>query len=367
MSGPLVELLGHPNHSTRIACAWALRCFCYSTPTRLPQIVLGIMEALQRDISSLSSPAAPSDIDRRTLGHVYGVAALVAVIPQRPFYISYDVCAKTLDMAIQLLKRSGDHDLKIASIEVEVAWTCITSIVSLGPNFVRPHLPQLLVLWRNALPKPTSKDTMSGTGRTVHDWMFMLHVRECALGAILSFLRQNSPALVTLDVARRISSLLSNALTFSQAFMNQKFDELQDGAASVASYRGLDALTLEALMRRRIYECYSVLGFATLTETSQLSLLQSAAIQFSSPDAFAGSSVQAAIAASSGNFISVWQSIDNYAYGVTSIRPELSKFEDNSDVNSGGKPDLNGDTVELAINASVSFFPHFNPRDSNSL
>lgn len=318
------------------------------------------MEALQRDIASLSSPAAPSDIDKRTLGHVYGVAALVAVIPQRPFYISYDVCAKTLDMAIQLLKRSGDHDLKIASIEVEVAWTCITSIVSLGPNFVRPHLPQLLVLWRNALPKPTSKDTMSGTGRTIRDWMFMLHVRECALGAILSFLRQNSPALVTLDVDRRISSLLSNALAFSQAFMNQKFDELQE-VASVASYRGLDALTLEALMRRRIYECYSVLGFATLTESSQLSLLQSAAIQFSSPDAFAGSSVQAAIAASSGNFTSVWQSIDNYAYGVTSIKPELSKFENNSDINTGGKPDLNGDTVELTINASVSYFSPFQP------
>lgn len=357
MSVPLVELLGHPNHSTRIASAWALRCFCYSTPSRLPKIILTIMEMLQRDISSISTPAAPSDIEERALGHAYGLAALFAVIPKRPFYISFDISAKTLDMAIQLLKRSGDHDLKVAYIEVEIAWTCITSIMSLGPNFVRSHLPQLLVLWRNALPKPTSKDTMLGTGRSIYDWMFMLHVRECALGAIFSFLRHNSPILITLDVARRISSLLSNALAFSQAFVGQKFDELPDGTAPV-TYRGLNSTTREALMRRRIYECFSILGFATLTETSQLSLLQSAAIQFGSPDAFTGSSVQAAIAASSGNFTSIWQSTDNYAYGVTSINSELSESINSS---SGRKSKLSSNTIDLTIDASVGFSLFFDP------
>ncbi|GJJ09041.1 hypothetical protein Clacol_003263 [Clathrus columnatus] len=353
LSGPLVELLSHPNHSTRIASAWALRCFCHSTPLRLPKIGLTMMETLQRNMSSISTPAAPSDIDKRALGHAYGLAALFAVIPERPLYISYDTSAKTLDMAVQLLKRSGDHDLKIAFIEVEVAWTCIASIMSLGPNFVRSHLPQLLVLWRNALPKPTSKDTMSGTGRSVHDWMFMLHVRECALGAILSFLRHNSPALVTLDVSRRISSLLSNALTFSQAYMGQKFDELQDGTASV-TYGGLDSTTREALMRRRVYECFSVLGFSTLTETSQLSLLQSTVVQFASPEAFSGSSVQAAIAASSGNFTSVWHSTDNYAYGVTSINFESPGLDGDSFVQSGRKSKLSSDMIDLIIDASTS-------------
>ncbi|KDQ24162.1 hypothetical protein PLEOSDRAFT_1017116, partial [Pleurotus ostreatus PC15] len=46
----------------------------------------------------------------------------------------------------QLLKRAGDHDLKVAGVEVEAAWTLIASLMSLAPNFVRPHLPQLLVL-----------------------------------------------------------------------------------------------------------------------------------------------------------------------------------------------------------------------------
>ena len=63
----------------------------------------------------------------------------------------------------------------IASVEVEVAWTCIASIMTLSPNIVRAHLPQLLVLCQNALPKPTSKDMMSNTGHSPTEWMFLPH------------------------------------------------------------------------------------------------------------------------------------------------------------------------------------------------
>ena len=82
----------------------------------------------------------------RALGHAYGLSALFTVIPECLLYVSYDISVKVLDMAIKILKRAGDHDVKIASVEVEVAWTCIASIMALGPNFVRAHLPQLLVL-----------------------------------------------------------------------------------------------------------------------------------------------------------------------------------------------------------------------------
>ena len=57
---PLLNLLSHPSHSVRISTAWALRCFCYSTPLRLPKVLLSVVEKLQRDLSSLTTPAAPS-------------------------------------------------------------------------------------------------------------------------------------------------------------------------------------------------------------------------------------------------------------------------------------------------------------------
>ncbi|KAH0586658.1 hypothetical protein H2248_007874 [Termitomyces sp. 'cryptogamus'] len=345
LADPLVTLLAHPSHTTRINAAWALRCFCHSTPLRLPKTILTVTDMLQRDLTSIVLPAAPSDINLRALGHAYGLASLVSIIPERPLYVSYDVSAKVLDMAISLLKRAGEHDLKVAGVEVEVAWTSIASLMALGPNFVRPHLPQLLVLWRNALPKPTSKDT--NTTRSVAEWMFLLRVRESALGAILCFLQHNSSTLVTLDVGRRIASLLSNVLSFANNFISQPVEDPLEAQQMPEATKGLNLRSSEALLRRRVYQCFAALGFSSLAESTQVTLLQSAVSLFASPDGYAGSSVQAAIASSSGNFTSVWQTVDGYAYGVTSNEVGNSALGD--DPSQDGQDYLNRDTVEVSI------------------
>jgi hypothetical protein len=85
-------------------------------------------------------------------------------------------------MAMQLLKRDGENDVKVAGTEVEVTWTLIASLMSLGPNFVRPHLPQLLILWRNTLPKPTSKDSASNAGRPIAEGYFYSTFEKVVLG-----------------------------------------------------------------------------------------------------------------------------------------------------------------------------------------
>ncbi|KDR82328.1 hypothetical protein GALMADRAFT_237575 [Galerina marginata CBS 339.88] len=353
LAEPLVTLLSHPSHTVRVTASWALRCFCYSTPLRLPKTILTVMDKLQRDLSSILNPSSSIDVPLRTLGHAYGLAALVSIIPQRPLYVSYDVSAKVLDMATQLLKRAGEHDVKIAGVEVEVAWTLIASLMSLGPNFVRPHLPQLLVLWRNALPKPTTKDSVTNAGRSIYEWLFLLHVRESALGAILCFLENNSSTLVTLDVARRIASLLSNALSFANNFISQNVEDPADSQLPVVVRKGLNMREREALLRRRVHQCFTALGFSSIPDATQMILLQSVVSLFASPDGYAGSSVQAAIASSSGTFSSVWQSVDGYAYGVT-----FNEVVDLGGVDSGiasgsvsqGVHDyLNRDTVEVSI------------------
>jgi hypothetical protein len=348
---PLVALLAHPSHTVRVSASWALRCFCFSSPLRLPKTILIVMEMLQRDIGSLLSPAAPSDVNLRALGHAYGLSALMSIISERPLYVSYDISAKVFDMAVQLLKRAGEHDVKVAAVEVEVAWTSIASLMSLGPNFVRPHLPQLLVLWRNALPKPTSKDSAASSSRLPAEWTFLLHVRESALGAILCFLRHNSSALVTLDVGRRITSVLGNALLFANNFISQDVEDASETSAP-AVVKGLSLRLREALLRRRVYQCFTALGFSSITESTQSTLLQSTVSLFASPDGYSGSSVQAAIA--SGTFISIWHSIDGYGYGVSSI-----DITDNDVIGSDGvasstrKDQLNRDTVETSIDNLV--------------
>src|SRR5258708_9350123 len=347
LAGPLVELLAYPGHSTSVAAAWCLRSFCYSTPLRLPKNVLSLMELLQRDISALATPNATADVHRRSLGHTYGLAALFSVIPDRPLYVSYDLSAKLLDIAIQILKKAGDHVLAVAGVEIEIAWTCIASLMSLGPNFVRAHLSQLLVLWRNALPKPTSKDTANGATRSAADWAFLLRVRESSLSAVLAFLMHNS-SLVTLDVARRLASIISNALLFSNAFVAQYREESHDGPLPVKTEPTLQVR--EAMLRRRIFRCFSVLGFVGLSESAQLSLLQSTISLFASPEGFSGSSAQAAIATSAGTFSSLWQVSDGYAYGVSSAElNRLPQFGDGGDNTKGKMNLLNRDAIEAAF------------------
>lgn len=291
------------------------------------------------------------------MGHAHGLAALFAVVTERPLYVSYDLAAKVFDLAIQLLKRAGEHDVSVAGTEVEVAWTCIASLMALGPNFVRTHLPQLLVLWRNALPKPTSKDTTPGSGRSSAEWSFLLQVREAALTAILGFLRHNSTVLVTLDVSRRLALLLANALTFANAFAaQQQADEALETINTAATLPGLETplSAREAMLRRRVYQCFTALGFSTVTEAMQVTLLKSTATLFASPEGYAGSSIQAAIASSAGTLSSIWSTADGYAYGIASW--DLTHIgTENSDANEGEQRDrLNRDTIDALIDNTVS-------------
>jgi HEAT repeat-containing protein 5 len=313
------------------------------------------MDKLQRDLATSITPGSSPDALLQALGHAHGLAALVSIVPQRPLYVSYDVSAKVLDMATQLLKRAGEHDIKVAGTE-EVAWTLIASLMSLGPNFVRPHLPQLLVLWRNALPKPTSKDSASNAGRPIAEWLFLLHIRDSALGAIWSFLQHNSSTLVTLDVARRIASLLSNALSFANSFISQNVEDLSDAQLPTVVKKGLTVRDRESLLRRRVHQCFTALGFSSIAESMQIVLLQSVVMLFASPDGYAGSSVQAAIASSSGTFSSVWQSADGYAYGVTFNEiVDLGGIGSEGDPTRGTQDYLNRDNVEVSIDSLVHY------------
>ncbi|KAI0080179.1 ARM repeat-containing protein [Panus rudis PR-1116 ss-1] len=338
---PLLTLLTHPNHTVRVHASSALQHFCYSTPLQLPKTLLSLVEALQHDINQLGNPAAPSDIHRRTLGHAYGLSALLALIPHRPLYVSYDINTNVFYLAVQLLKGAGDHDVSIAKVEVEVAWTLIASLMCLGPHFVRAHLPQLLVLWRNALPKPTTKE--NSTKRSPAEWTFMLQVRENALRAIHHFLQHNVSTLVTADIARRLLSLLSNALQFTNIFSNQRVEEITDAPPGVEE-KGFTLRDVEALLRSRIYQCCSLLEPTTFTEPSQTSFLQSAITLFAGADGYVGSSVQAAIASSSGSFTSIWQTFDGYAYGVCDL------MADGIDANADSSMDwLNRDSTDASL------------------
>jgi hypothetical protein len=354
---PLLRLVTHPAHAVRVSAAWCLRCFCRTTPARLDSTIAAVLGELTKEIATLGTPVAPADLGSRMMGRALALSALVAVIPGRPLYVSYEVPANILDVAISLLKRSGDQEVGIAAVQIGVAWTLIGSLMTLGPSFVKLHLPQLLVLWRNALPRPTSKDTSLGA-RGEGEWRFLLDVREATLSSILSFLRHNLGQLVNLDVARRLVALLSNTLTFVTAFSTQFAERLGEQqvpssmSGAVAS-PGLSLLERETMLRRRVFQCFAALGQSPATESLQSTLVAAAVAAFADPDSYAGSTTQAAIAASAGSFTTVWAASDGYAFGVTSL-VRGDEFPSEGEGVERATNGLNRDAVEVEISALLT-------------
>ncbi|CAG8436575.1 4544_t:CDS:10 [Scutellospora calospora] len=317
---PLINLLSHPSYSVQIAAAWCLRCFCYSLPVKLSGLITKVLTLVNKDLNSLTNHTVSTDLPKRTLGHAYGLAALLSVVPARPLYVSFELSARVFSISTQLIKSSTNKDIAIASVHLQVAWILIGSLMCLGPNFVKLHLPQLLLLWKTALPKPISKESVSN--RTESELTFMLHVRECVLGAMLSCVLHNSK-LITPDVAKRLVALLNNTLAFT-TLVTTSFHNVNTQSNSTTSVaQQLPSTSLkfsdhEIMLKRRILQCFVAIRPISSYDNLSSQLLKMCLSYFADPEKNIGSAITAAIAAVSGSFTSVWTTGDEYAYGVSS-------------------------------------------------
>ncbi|KAG9824621.1 HEAT repeat protein-like protein, partial [Aureobasidium melanogenum] len=132
------------------------------------QVLTAALSALASLIDKLDA-ASP----RRCAGYANGLAAVLSASNKHPLYGSVDVYARVLSQATGLLKSSSNSDLRVSSTQVQVAWIMIGGLMSLGPNFVKIHLSQLLLLWKNALAPP-NKENMSRQSQL--ELSFLAHV-----------------------------------------------------------------------------------------------------------------------------------------------------------------------------------------------
>ena len=109
---------------------------------------------------------------------------------------------------------------------------------------------------------------------------------------------EQSGSLVTLDVARWVASLLSNTLSFANNFISANARDPVDAQLPVIVRKGPNLRERESLLRRRVHQCFTALGFSSIPKQTQMVLRQSVVSLFPSPDGYTGSSVQAAIASS---------------------------------------------------------------------
>lgn len=307
----LLQVLQHPSFTVQIQASQSLRVFVLACPQQLLPAVTICMNSVSRELNLLSTPQQSR---RRCIAYAHGLAAILSTSSQHPLYGSVDVYARVLQQATTLLKSSGSSDLRLSSCQLQVAWIMIGGLMSLGPNFVKIHLSQLMLLWRNALPKPVSREHISQ--RNMLELSYLSHVRECALGSIKAFLAYNQ-RLLTSDVSRRLLGMLENTISFLQSLPTKKTSEDPSNRLSAA----LQLQDYEVMVRRRVFECFSQLLSlsppGSIEATAHSTILPMAVASFSDAEYDAPNALSAAIASAAGSFESIWDLGDNYGFGVS--------------------------------------------------
>lgn len=313
----LLQLLPHPTYSVQVHAAACLKAFVLACPQQLLPCLSVCMNSLSRELGQLSGAGGSSTHQhRRCLGFSYGLAATLSASPQRPLYGSVDINSRVLTMATNLLKTSGKLELRVASVQIQVAWILIGGLMSLGPNFVKIHLSQMLLLWKNALPKPLAKDNVAS--RNYLETSFLTHVRDCALGSILAFLQYNS-RLLTVDVSKRIAAMLQHTTAFLRTLPARKVtDDISQRLTPALQLHDLDVM-----VQRRVLQCYLRLINMAPAGSSE-ALLQSNLLTlvislFADPDNYGAGSLSASIATAAGTFETIWDVADNAGFGVTGL------------------------------------------------
>ncbi|KAI1093332.1 ARM repeat-containing protein [Rostrohypoxylon terebratum] len=309
----LLQVLQHPSYSVQVSASYCMKTLVLACPQQLLPCLSVCMNSLSRELSLLGGAR---NSPRRCVGFAHGLAATLSASPARPLYGSLDINNRVYSMATNLLKSSGQSELRISSTQVQVAWILLGGLMSLGPNFVKIHLSQLLVLWKNALPKPLAKDNFAH--RNILEVSYLTHVKECALGSILSFLQSNS-RLLTVDVSKRIATMLQNTSVFLRMLPSKKTtDDISQRLTPALQLQDLDMM-----VQRRVLQCYITLvnqspagGIEALLQSNLLTLAISL---FADPENYAANSLSSSIANAAGTFETIWDAGDNSGFGVNDL------------------------------------------------
>jgi hypothetical protein len=309
----LIQVLQHPSYTVQVYASACLRSFVLACPLQLLPAVTICMNSVNRELGLL---AGPRQSPRKCVGLANGLSAVLSTSTSQPLHGSVDVNSRVLSQATTLLKSSSQSDLRVSSTQIQVAWILIGGLMTLGPNFVKIHLSQLLLLWKNALPKPLNRDNM--VQRNLFELSFLTHVRECALGSILTFLQFNS-RLLTLDVTKRLAAMLQNTTMFLNTLPAKKTTD--DVAQKLSP--ALQLHDFDLMVRRRVLQCYTKLVELSPASSSevllQTNLLPFAVASFAEPDNYTSSSFSTAIASAAGSFESIWEVADNHGFGVNGL------------------------------------------------
>ena len=307
----LFQVAKHPSYTVQVHVARCLRIFVLACPSQLGRTLDLALTQLTKELDQVDGR-----IFERASVFGLAIAAMLRAARERPLYGSLEKFSKLFAYATDLLKVSATSELRLCATQVHIAWTVFGGLMTLGPNFVKVHLNQLLLLWRNALPAPLMSDNTSR--RTQLELSFLTHVRETALAALSSFLQYNSN-LITSDGSRRIAAMLQNSIAFADSLPSAR--QTEDLANRL--FPSLQLHDHAVNLRRRILHCtIKMLGLKHIDRNEVVALSDTVGMSirlFSDPAQPIQRNVEAALASSASTFEGIWQLTDNWGYGVNSL------------------------------------------------
>lgn len=315
----LFQVVQHPSYTVQSHVSQCFRAFVLGCPSQLFRCIEHALGEVQKEFQALEGKPP----HRKSLGYAMSIAVMTSSARQRPLYGSTRIYSSIFTFATDLLKSSAAAELRTSANQVQVAWTLIGGLMSLGPSFVKVHQNQLMLLWRNALPPPLTHENATKRGHL--ELSFLSHVRECALSALLMFLTSCS-SLVTTDGSKRISTMLHNTIQFLESLPAAR--EAED-----LSHRLVPALQLQDLaiiLRRRVLQSFTALiGLKHLDQgdvVSQSDLIGLTMRTFTDPERHVSKSLEISLASAASNFEGLWSTGDNWSFGVSSLAENMDTY-----------------------------------------
>ncbi|VDP57509.1 unnamed protein product [Schistosoma mattheei] len=198
----LCTCLSHPVQAVRLAAASCLRQLVIVVPSQRIPLLNKCLHCLQQSHRYSAETL---------LGVTFGITGLLAGVNYSILGLPNNVPDQLFSLAEELL-RAANQNSRFALARTQSGWSLLAACITLGPNVVKPHLPRMLLFWRNAFPRSLRELEAEKQRGDAFTWQIMLESRSGALCSIQSFLEYCSPQLLTEDIIHRLLPLIECAL-----------------------------------------------------------------------------------------------------------------------------------------------------------
>lgn len=317
----LLKLVGDRNFQVRIHAVNAFVFYCQNFPNQIQSILnycLSEIQTVFRKVtqvgatSSTTAGVSGSDAEKRVEpshivtdfskihGYANCIAFLIKIIDKD--YVSQDVIARTLTFASSQLKsvstitssnllgNNNDKteksltEIKLSFNKRLISWTLLTGLMNVDESFLKIHISQFFIFWKNLLTHNYQSTFGSSNGSDLvklrmEEVFRNLEIRNYAVTCLLNFLNNVS---VTPEISKQSSFLLTKCLSYVNS-LEANLNKLTGKEREDIYNNEKEAVIL--LHKKRILQCYIKLSNYLKNDLNS-SILIFALKNFSNPEIF---------------------------------------------------------------------------------